>query len=1459
MKPIARNAILFTLIHDGHPIDRIWDIFYHFKLDDSSLSLLVSHCKRLIVVSSDLDKWLISPYGKFLKFSTSLTLSKLRDHWELYANARELLKGKEDALSAAFTRQSKHHHGEEFSKIHHVGQSAGPFCMDATQVLSDHFAQYWRTGSIRANSASARFINPTFVFTATGQGCDVHYATYPLLSFHLASAYVATLKPDINNLIDCAFAQFKQWCASFKASTLDRPGEVIIRMFSGDALQFCSALRHYQVTGHTTTSLFTSPWSLAELILDGSTNENQRPIPTKFDVIDTSNIMDHVGTINVLVAAVPLLLQEPTSTLYMETFVLKGQDPAKSLAQHLSTELSALSLMLGITPVGYISNFTARSLVHDIMASKLFDSPHQHERIAWKIPYLGDAVVVKDLGNRPLFPTWEASQLANLLFNIYYQMFIAEDIRHPDRRSAMQSLVHYHRGTFAAFLGLVKSRTDVDWQRVMDAVLVLVGSDKRLLLGSNNYQEFCCQLHIQGVHSVDAYKPVIAAMFDWSAGRFRGWATVPSVVCLVLVIPREKIKVLEDVNQHEVGQPMLQCDLRCPAFHNIYSAIQLTFGSISIQGIGADARGIITEDSSGWSGISSLILSVWVPSNNLAIDPRSTQVGFGLRAMAATAKSLSKVLGPDFRFHSASLMDQESVFVLKERPHRPAELEDHALSAPITPRPSQDQVTVTSSPKSFSLAVKWEIGPISPGITAEATQSSPCTMKVALGSKLKTLVYPFPVDGTRSKVRIARKSGWIEVEVPMWEPRSAGGFTIANFPILLPADSGSSPILWNLHSLSLNAFPVVSRKLVESSSWVRMHWMLSLSDREHNLSKMPQHPQASSDVITDIKKSLITIFQEASDAGGVRVFGLQAPVLGIYTVFFLNDFRLDLASHVIVADIGVLSLTPERLTKPVQKALAGISNNQYMLVLETSPQEAIGWKHLLPAATERCRTWRHSLTCPYFEMGEIPLSIDLKKLSLCGCGEGQDLGAFDQVPKYRAFAPYVTRAVLSPLFAVSYLESVGDFITKATLPGTKHRVPPLPRKHESQPISSLLPSNKHRSFLVHTLIGAFKLTSRTSGKRLQVVLPRPAGVKELGIYHTRDYIEYVLDAGAAGEDEGESDQDSKEFGLEDVWLVFCINFAQKFPDGFGQDCPRFRGLASYVQLVAGASLTAAQALISPSPTGGVSFDTAICWDGGRHHAQKSHAAGFCYVADCVLLLLALKRAPVQQEGRKPRVMYLDLDLHFSDAVSQAFHTPSPHPAIIPQVLTFSIHHAAPGFFPLSALSALPDPGSSSFSPFSLALPLKQGASNATFTRIWPIVERVRAGYQPDYIVIQCGTDGLAGDPCGVWNWSLGGEGGMGWCISRALAWPGKKVLLGGGGYNSPNAARAWTYLTSVAMGDPLSLESEIPDHKTFPLYAHSFTLDVPAGTMQDTNAEAYLSEVEARFEEVVPLIAARTG
>jgi histone deacetylase 8 len=46
--------------------------------------------------------------------------------------------------------------------------------------------------------------------------------------------------------------------------------------------------------------------------------------------------------------------------------------------------------------------------------------------------------------------------------------------------------------------------------------------------------------------------------------------------------------------------------------------------------------------------------------------------------------------------------------------------------------------------------------------------------------------------------------------------------------------------------------------------------------------------------------------------------------------------------------------------------------------------------------------------------------------------------------------------------------------------------------------------------------------------------------------------------------------------------------------------------------------------------------------------------------------------------------------------------------------------------------------------------------------------------------LQCGVDGLAEDPVGTWNWTLGGNGGLAWWVQRVLDFSAKVLLLGGG-------------------------------------------------------------------------------
>lgn len=358
-------------------------------------------------------------------------------------------------------------------------------------------------------------------------------------------------------------------------------------------------------------------------------------------------------------------------------------------------------------------------------------------------------------------------------------------------------------------------------------------------------------------------------------------------------------------------------------------------------------------------------------------------------------------------------------------------------------------------------------------------------------------------------------------------------------------------------------------------------------------------------------------------------------------------------------------------------------------------------------------------------------------------------------------------------------------------------------------------------------------------KRAVVIAPEAATEQALKAFHSSAYVDAIL----ARKDQ-QSPEEDEAFGLVD-------------------DCYRFLELANHVKFVAGASITAAKCLANDTA------DVAISWDGGRHHAHKSRAAGFCYVNDAVLAILELRkprkiiveekseqpdrtdapetasatsktapqlgfgarpedivrahdksntngkkhgRFPAPQASRKrrtvlkrlERILYLDLDLHWGDGVEEAFRGSS-------SVLTLSIHNRAPGFYP-----AAPDllfdtidaeeeqiQNTTRGISHSLHVPLQPDAGPGTWARVWSsCVMPVLAAYEPEAIVVQCGLDGLAGDPMKQWNLDLKS---ILLSVDHVLKYArdhlGVKVLLlGGGGYDSPNAARGWTAITALALG-----------------------------------------------------------
>ncbi|KAL7421968.1 hypothetical protein Q5752_003740 [Cryptotrichosporon argae] len=404
-------------------------------------------------------------------------------------------------------------------------------------------------------------------------------------------------------------------------------------------------------------------------------------------------------------------------------------------------------------------------------------------------------------------------------------------------------------------------------------------------------------------------------------------------------------------------------------------------------------------------------------------------------------------------------------------------------------------------------------------------------------------------------------------------------------------------------------------------------------------------------------------------------------------------------------------------------------------------------------------------------------------------------------------------------------------------------------------------------------------------------------------YHDADYVDYLLrprNRGGEDDEYHKNPDDSSGSGSDDLHYSLRDGRARKrlksSTHGLEHDCPPFPSLARYASLVAAGTVTACRFLINSTRTASACPDgptptppapaapVAVHLDGGRHHAARARASGFCYVADAVLGIMHLARAGQGRGGCRPRVMYLDLDLHYGDGVAQAFHSgvrfdDAARGADVdedesangvgaqskrkskgaakkraPQVLTLSVHHSSPVFFPpTTPLSTLPAPDTAS--PFSLSIPLRAYASPATYYAVWPSVERVRAAFDPDYVVLQLGADGLPADHIGRFGaWHTEREGGMRWCVQQVRAWGLPLCVMGGGGYDHANTARAWALVLSDLVDRPLDATMDVPDHEHYPHYAPSYTLEVAESTAADENPEAYMQEIDDTFKAIAERI-----
>jgi acetoin utilization protein AcuC len=282
------------------------------------------------------------------------------------------------------------------------------------------------------------------------------------------------------------------------------------------------------------------------------------------------------------------------------------------------------------------------------------------------------------------------------------------------------------------------------------------------------------------------------------------------------------------------------------------------------------------------------------------------------------------------------------------------------------------------------------------------------------------------------------------------------------------------------------------------------------------------------------------------------------------------------------------------------------------------------------------------------------------------------------------------------------------------------------------------------------------------------------------------------------------------------------------------DNPIFPGLWEAAQLVAGGSLLAAR-LVADGEA-----DRVFHFAGGLHHAHPDRASGFCYVNDAVLAIQELRR-------RGLRVAYVDIDAHHGDGVQFAFYDD-------PTVLTISTHERGDRLFPGTGFVS--EAGEAAGVGFSVNLPLQPFTDDDVYHAAFEaVVPPLLQAFRPDVVVAQLGIDSHRTDP--LTHLALTIQG-FARAVERILQLAPRVVALGGGGYDLPNVARAWT-AAWAAMND-VALSPELPSASHVELARHGLRAmqlwDAPVELPPDTRrwAEDYASrQVEAIRTSIFPL------
>lgn len=1056
---------------DGANEKSIWNLFYHFRIDKDSLSLLQNQTTKLLTLSDSLHTWQKGQYGPMIRICDHVSLERLSEMWRFYGEKREGddLRRFEKKLDDGVKKSQEYQKsvvGEKVNIITGV-RAAAPVCLDAARDMGVLYNNYWAFGTTDADKTArslAVFSNPMFV--PKDGNMFLHYGTDPVLGFHIGSCYVpieppsplsrfSSEMPQLHDIVKSARTEFGTWMKSFRARSL--ADLITIRFFVGDAVAFAYTLQQTHTSGSSNpANWYRDRYHFQPLILDDD-HYTGGLAPLKFDVIDTSNLIDHLGALNLLTATSPLLRHGTSAILYSEKLVRMQETGIHLLQTILCGDVTTVSSLLALVPVEVLTNTAPFSTGDEALCQDTSDASSQagqvFARIAWKRPLNQVDAAVKKLALIHFSP----GALAQLLYCIFLRIFADEDVSKLVSRMQKQqrpALPTYNRASYVAFLCLVKTRTSTDWHKTMEALLDLMDNDTGLAFANTYIQELTLWMHITGLYTVHVLRGSPKAVAGpQKAKLLQDWPNMPAMVSVTLKVPRDKLDffITETIKAgytpplHGVLQ---SSDEAASQWQNMFAATQIGFGNLRTKGSrNSDSFELeIDEDKQGWSGNSSMLLSFYVPSWILLQEPQTATVALAIMHSPTTVNMFVRSLGPQLGIFAAKQQDDDHVYITKNLPHQsgvisiggfsPGDVEDQfdareTSDTTMTATVEEKTGWISSFTSHVQIVSEQSKALLKEGSAIERSLLSPFNYSLAIekGSSFH-INFPAAVMDSSVKVRVARKSSYLELIADVANPTDWPTFRCFMYPVFL--ESGS-PVLWNMPYLNISSLQIIDLASPSSQRlrWLKIHLPTMCSSHETTLKINPSLPASTNErTRVQFKDGLFHMFMGFSGVLEPRacVYGINCPEdQGVEMLVFVSKMLLDLSNRTVVLDAAVLPLHTALMPRilPALQAMSGSSHPPK--IIRTSKDELRLWKEAAPAWTERCRSWSHKPNCEYVKTGKIPLSTETGHKILCSCGEGTVPADFmPNFAGWKDLAKHSVRAAISPCFASALISKPLD-------------------------------------------------------------------------------------------------------------------------------------------------------------------------------------------------------------------------------------------------------------------------------------------------------------------------------------------------------------------------------------------------------------------------------------------------